>query len=66
MTDDTADSIGRRNTVFVDLCQALVKRLCRCLPGQRFAGTGIERSRDCGERVGIMSAEIRTFREVLA
>jgi hypothetical protein len=46
--------------------QALFSRLGRCFPGERFLGPGIERIRYGGDRVGILNAEIRPFREVLA
>ena len=61
-----ADSTGRCNTVFVDLCQALVKRLSGCLPAQRLTGASIEGGRHGSKRVGVMRAQIRTLREVLA
>jgi hypothetical protein len=54
-----ADSTGRRNTVFVDVCQALVKRLSGGLPAQRLTGASIEGGCHSSKRLGIMRAEIR-------
>lgn len=61
-----ADSTGRRNTVLVDLCQALVKRLGGCLPAQRLTRASIESRRHGGDGVGAVGTQIGTLWEVLA
>jgi transposase len=61
-----ADSTGRRNALFVDLREVLVKRLSRCFPTQRLSRSAIERGGDRRKRIGAMSAEIGAFRKVLA
>jgi hypothetical protein len=61
-----ADASDRRNTVFVDLWQALVKRPGRVFEVSVFTGPAIALSRRDAARVGVISDEIRAFREGLA
>lgn len=52
-----ADSTGRRNDVFVDMLEALVKRLGGCFPAQRLAGASIEGGRYGSDGVGLPPAQ---------
>jgi hypothetical protein len=61
-----ADSSRRRNALFFDMLKALVNRLGRCFPAQRFARSAIERCGNGREHIGAMCAQIGTFRKVLA
>jgi hypothetical protein len=61
-----ADSIGRRNAVFLDLCGALVKRLGRCSPSQRFARSAITGLGNGREGISAMNPKVGTLGEVLA
>ena len=51
-----ADSTGRRNRAFVDLCEAVVKRLGGGLPAKRLARAGIEGGRYGSDGVGAVGA----------
>lgn len=63
---DMADSTGRRNTLFVDLREALVKRLGGCFSTQCLPGAGIESGRYGINSLGAMSTQVGAFGEVLA
>lgn len=56
--DQTADSTGCRNTVFVDRLETLVKRLGRCFPSQRLAWSAVQ-GRCNGENPYRLARDIR-------
>lgn len=61
-----ADSIGRRNALFVDLREPSVKCLGRRSPVQRLARSAIECCGNGSKGIGAMCAEIGAFGKVLA
>ena len=60
-----ADSIGRRNMVFLGLPQAFVKRLGGRFPPERFSRAAVERGHYGGKVVGCVRTEIGTFGKLL-
>lgn len=64
--DRKADSIGRRNALFIDLREPPVKLFSRRSPAQRLARSPIERCCHGRKSIGAMCAEIGALGKVLA
>ena len=64
--DNTADSIGRRNSFGFNSSKILVQGLGGCLPIQRLSRPHVKCQGDCLDFVCAVGAEVGSFREVLA
>ena len=59
------DSIGRRNTVYLNSSQRLFERLRRCLPAEGLSTPGVERVSDGRQVAGAVSAQVCALGKVL-
>src|SRR5580704_8917335 len=60
-----ADSIGRRNSVYISVIQKFVECFSRRLPSQCFSRSRVQRLGDRVKLIGSVLTEIGTFRKVL-